>query len=237
MFEQSVLSLAVGIRGPHPIPKPRQVQHTFSRIFSVKAGMRIVEVESRLEADALYMAEGNPDVVALCEQPMRIPLPVKNQPYITLDLGTTLTNGREILYEIKPESKLSLQPDGRRLPPNWPLIERWCEQHGFGCQVMTDTEIGKNAMLIRNWRILLPFVRLAKEQPNPTLTEKILATVEAHGVLRFGEITEYIPRTQSQELYSAQALLLHQGYLSGALKTEPFTLHTKISGADDASAT
>ncbi len=199
VLNEAVLANAAGIRGPHPIPKARQRKNTFCRIFSVKAGMRIVQTESVLEADAIYYAEGNPDVVSLCEQPMRIPLPVERSPYITLDLSLLLRDGREVLYEIKPDSKLDADANGRRVPPNWPLIENWCSYHGFSFAVLTDIELEKHKQRIRNWRTLLPFVRFAHERPNPSLERQLLDTLEVHGSLSLSSLVEYVSVTPRQE--------------------------------------
>jgi hypothetical protein len=54
---------AKGTRGPHSIGKTRQVRNRFHRIYSVKAGNRVVIAESRLEADAIFWAESQPSIV------------------------------------------------------------------------------------------------------------------------------------------------------------------------------
>lgn len=228
MLNVTVLANAVGIRGPHPIPKTRQRKNTHCRIFSIKAGMRIVHTESILEADAIYYAEGDPEIISLCEQPMRIPLPVERSPYITLDLGVLLKDGREILYEIKPDTQLDVDPTGRRVPPNWPLIERWCSYHGFKSAVLTDIELEKQKQRIRNWRKLLPFVRIAHENPNAGVEKQLLDTLEAHGPLSLVALTEYIASTPRQDIFAAQANLLHGGNIRASLDTEPLTIHTKM---------
>ncbi len=222
-LNDTVLANATGIRGPHSIPIERERKNTFCRIYSVKAGGRIVLTETVLEADAIYFAEGDPDVVSLCEQPMRIPIPVERSPYITLDLGLRRKSGREVFYEIKSESQLNTRPDGRRTPADWPLIEAWCAYHGFNCGVLTDIELSKHKQRIRNWRSLLPFVRIARERPNPTLEQQILDALEAHGPQRFGAMVDFLPPTPAQDVCAAQANLLHRGDVWAALDTEPLT--------------
>lgn len=230
-MNETVLANAAGIRGPHPIPKARQLKNTFCRIFSIKAGNRIVQTESVLEADAIYYAESNPDVASLCEQPMRIPIPVERSPYITLDLGLQMKDGREVLYEITSDSMLEADVNGRRIPPNWPLIESWCRYHGFSCAVLTDIELAKHKQLIRNWRTLLPFVRIAHEHPNPGLEKQLLEALEINGPLSLSAMVEYVPLTPGQEIYAAQANLLHRGDAQASLDSERLTNHTRMQRA------
>lgn len=231
---ERVLANAKPIRGPHSIPHPRQVKNTFCRIFSIKAGMRIVQTESLLEADAIYWAESQPAIVSLCEQPIRIPIPVEKHSYITLDLGLKNQNGLETFYEIKPDAKLTELSDGSRRPPHWSLIESWCKHHGFASDVLTDIELNKAKRRIQNWRLLLPFVRIAKEFQNPTVETQVMEAVEVHSALCFGEIHRYVPNSDAQSVYAAIAHLLHRGRLDADLDSAPLTQHTKIKGVDHA---
>ncbi len=68
-------------RGPIPIPRGRQISQNMFRIMSVKAGMRIVECESKLEADWIYAYEADPTVTWLCEQPLRLDTPIGKKPW------------------------------------------------------------------------------------------------------------------------------------------------------------
>lgn len=208
---------AEGERGPHPIPKHRQVSNPFHRIFSIKAGMRIVLAESGQEADAIYWAESNPDVVALCEQPYRIHEPFHGKPYYTFDLGLTFRNGREVFYEVKPTSQLVKGPDERALPRDWKYIEDWCEHNGKHCDVITDKQLKADYTLIENWRYLLPFVRIAKENPNPLLEAELIKICSNETSLLFLDLAESVPAENASFVQAAVANLLHKGLLEADL--------------------
>lgn len=207
----------VGERGPHTIPRGRQVRNKFYRIFSVKAGMRVVHAESGLEAEAIYRAEADPEVVSLCEQPYRILEPFDGQPYYTFDLGLTFRDGREVFYEVKPVSRLIKDFDGRELPKDWKYVEDWCEKNGKHCDVITDEQLKTDYTLIENWRYLLPFVRIAKENPNPLLEAELLKVCSNETPILFLDLCESVPAENASFVQAAVAHLLHQGLLEADL--------------------
>ena len=133
---------AIGSRGPHPVPRARQISRPFHRLFSVKAGMRPVACDAALVADAVLMTEGDPEVRSLCERPLRIEGPIGNEPYVTFDLGLTTRTGVETLYRVVPEALLAPGTDGRRLPAHWTAVEPWCAEHGHRCDVLTAMALG-----------------------------------------------------------------------------------------------
>lgn len=230
-----VIANARPILGPHNIPRKRQVSNTFCRIFSIKAGMRIVEVESLLEANAIYYAEGTPDVLELCEQPVRIPIPVERKPYITLDLGVHRTDGSQVLYEIKPETRLTTTPEGMIEPENWALISRWCRHHGYQCEVLTSKTLNANKLLIRNWRLLLPFVRIAKENANPSLDDRILSIINTHESIALTHIVDHLPSTVTQqEVMASVSNILHSDRAVCDLNKELVSMHTRIEKKENA---
>lgn len=204
---------ATGERGPHLIPRHRQVANPCHRVHSVKAGNRILVTESGQEADAVYRAEGNPDVISICEQPYRIHEPFGSGPYYTFDLGFTYRDGREVLYEVKPVSQFVEGPDGRMLPKDWHYIEDWCRLNGKECGVITDEDLTTDYRLTENWRYLLPFVRIAKEHPNPLLEAEILKICRDAKSILFLELVESVPAENASYVQAAVAHLLHQGLL------------------------
>ncbi len=165
---------ATFIRGPHQIPPKRQVANEFHRIFSIKAGMRIVCVESPLEADAIYWAESIPEIVELCEQPLRIQTPIGNKPYYTFDLSVKYKSSDELFFEIKPESSLIRNKEGELEPAHWNSIESICKANFYKCKVLTDKDINKKEQEIANWRRLLPYARFAYENPHPDLVVVVI---------------------------------------------------------------
>ena len=211
--------------GPHPIPRRRQVANQFHRIFSIKAGMRVVSCESPLEADAVIFAEARPEVVSLCEQPLRIQAPVKNRPYYTFDLRLSFRDGTSILYEIKQSSRLEallLQPS------YWSLVQAWCKANGERCAVLTEQEFEAETQRIENWRTLLPFAVRAYESPDPELEESLLCLITRASVFSFAGIFARERHASEEALTAHLAKLLHQGKFTADLSTAPVSPATEL---------
>ena len=222
--------------GPHPIPKPRQIANEFHRIFCPKAGMRLVECESPLEADAVIWGEGRPDVTAICEQPLRIHGAIGNKPYHTLDLRFDFSDGTSTYYEVKPEAHLKIQDDGEPTPANWPVIRSWFLANGKRCDVITDETLRRDAQFIENWRTLLPFAIQSYEAPDPALEKAIVAILMNSRASSFAGVHERMPNIPSDELTGHIAKLLHQGRLRAQLHRSPVSPSSELFVCGDQNA-
>ena len=223
---------ATGERGPHVPPRTVRIARRFHRLFSVKAGLRTVAVAGRFAADAVVRAEGDPDVLSLCEQPMRVLAPFGRSPHFTFDLGLVRREGAgaggETLTVVAAAAELETGPDGVQAPPHWSTLHAWCERHGHHCAFVTDLEIDADRMLIRNWRALLGFVRLAREAPEPDLERRVHDTVREAPGLTLALLARHVARADEQALAAAVANLLHRGVLDAALAARPFTPHAPL---------
>ena len=233
---------ASGERGPHVPPRTVRIARRFHRLFSVKAGLRTVAVAGRLAADAVVRAEGDPDVVSLCEQPMRVLAPFGQGPHFTFDLGLVRREGTgtgtgagagagaggETLTVVAAAAGLETGPDGVQAPPHWSTLRAWCQRHGHRCAFVTDLEIDADRMPIRNWRALLGFVRLAREAPEPDLERRVHDTVRETPGLTLALLSRHVARADEQTLAAAVANLPHRGALDAELAARPFTPHAPL---------
>ena len=215
-------SQSLAERGPHQIPAKRERSNQFHRIFSVKAGMRIVVAESPLEAHAIFWAEGEPSIATLCEQALRIHGPYGNRKHVTLDLSVCRKNDRETFYEIKPDASLVEHEDGRLLPTNWEYIEAWSIANGYDIQVMTSSWLSDFKIRIRNWTALLGFVRYFRINYDPNLEHEVYASIANSPGLSVHGLAEQLDRTTEHRITACVASLLHQGRLTGQLDEKPF---------------
>lgn len=222
--------------GPHPIPKSRQIANEFHRIFSIKAGMRLVECESPLEADAVIWGEARPQVTSICEQPLRIHGAIGNKPHHTLDLKFGFDDNTTTYYEVKPESHLKIQDDGEPTPANWPVIRSWFLANGKDCDVITDETMRRDTQLIENWRTLLPFAIRSYEAPDPSLEKAVIALLMSNSVSTFASVHERMPDIPSEELTGHLAKLLHQGRLTANLRRSPVSPMTELRPVGDDNA-
>ena len=216
-------------RGPFPIPPRRKVANEFHRIFSIKAGMRTVCVESSLEADAIYWAESNPKISSLCEQPLRIHAPIGNKPFFTFDLSIRWDSGAEVFYEIKPESSLEKSATGDLVPKNWESVEEICKQNSYICQVLTDRQINKISTEISNWHRLLPFARAAYQSEDPKFDALILSLLKSAGKSTIYQIISQLPDINKQQTINHIAKLIHQGRLLANLNEARLTGMTVLN--------
>lgn len=214
--------------GPHPIPRRRQISNQFHRLHSIKAGHRVVSCESPLEADAVIWAESNPDVVAICEQPLRIEEPLRAKPSYTFDIGLRFRNGQEWFYEVKPFSSLAVSPDGRLLPVDWPLIEAWCAANGFRCDVITDETLRPFIQCIDNWRALLPFAATAYADSDPVFEASLLTHITSSDVTTLAAVDMAEGAAGSEHVTAHLAKLLHEGRVSSDINSKPLSPQTKL---------
>ncbi len=221
-------SMATCIRGPHSIPRSRQTKNQFHRLFSIKAGNRLVMAESGLEADAIIWAESQVDIVSLCEQPIRIMGVIEKKPYYTFDLGVRMNSGEEVLYEIKPTHQLVESDNGNALPRNWDYISAWCGKNGYTCKVITDTFLQENEMLISNWRTLIGFVRIAESMSDKKLSEKVLDIITHAPEITVASIDDCLSNHDTQYVIATIAGLMHKGQVTGGLDTTAFDWRTEL---------
>lgn len=199
--------------GPIPISRNRLRANQAHRLFSIKAGMRITTVESPLEADAIYWAESNPDIISLCEQPLRVHKQIGNKPYFTFDLSIKLQSGREVLYEIKPESSLVLTDTGRLIPKNWEEVEAWALDNGYLVDLLTENNINCNREVIANWRRLLPFVQSAYKYPDKIFENQLLDLFKNINKVKLLYVFKQFSQHNWQSTLSFVGKLIHQGKL------------------------
>jgi len=198
------------------------------RLYSAKAN-RVVMCRGQLKADAVMMAEGDPDIATLCETPVRVMAPIGTMQHFTFDLATVRhADSRETLYSVRWESQLVQTGDGRGVPLHWNAVEAWCGRNAIACRFLTDRDIGAAKTRVRNWRALLPLVRTAIQLPDPQLTDEIKELFEGPAMYSFAELPDQFPRYREPMLEPIAARLLHIGYLDGALDDSDFSRHTRI---------
>ena len=215
--------------GPIPVSRAHRVGRQFHRMVSVKAGPRTVMCLGALAADAVMMAEGDLDVVGLCDRPLRLHGPIGVRSHITLDLSVTYRSGRRVHYAVHREGGLLPGADGRQLPRDWIAIERLASDHGHEISVLTDVEIERHRQRISNWRRLLPFVLMAHQQPNPGVMDEIQEILKERVDVTLEELPHLIAPVGEPYVLPAIARLLHEGACDANLDKHKFTNARPIS--------
>ena len=220
---------SAGERGPHPIPRRRQVCQQFHRIFSIKAGNRIICAETQLKADAIFWAESQPEITSLCEQPLRIHGSLGTAPHFTFDLAVVYRLGGEVHYLVSPESRSTPSSDGRCMPPHWEMIETWCAANGHHCAVLSDRQLDAQRMLISNWRKLLGFVRIGRESNDQALSLDVLQLLSDQPGHSIHSLIGHLATRADLSITAVCADLLHAGKIDAQLDRTIFTRQTPLS--------
>ncbi|MEM6819698.1 MAG: hypothetical protein AAF578_13020 [Pseudomonadota bacterium] len=209
--------------GPIPIPRNRQIAQDIFRIYSIKAGMRVVTCESGLEALAIYDAEANPNITWLCEQPLQLNQPIGKRPQYTFDLALQYDVGDPVHLEIKPSTRLVQSANGQKAPPYWDKLKPVCENWGFNIDFRTELDYALRSQLITNWRTLLPFASVAYRDPDEELETRILNLSSRRTGVSIRQVCAAEPDQDSNTVIASIARLLHQGRLSAPLNEERVT--------------
>ena len=219
----------------HPIPKRRQVKSNFFWTWSLKAGGRLVGLESELEFRAFHYLSAKRNVCEIAEQPVQIPHLFSAGHRYTFDVGTRLSNGEECLFEIKPDSQLEMLADGSFAPRYWEEIKTWCKAAGRNCDFLTDRDLDPHALLIDNWITMMPYVREAHEYPElEILAELVQLSTNPEGVT-LANAAAAIESASTQTVVAQAAWLIHEGELSADLDNELFDgdLVVRTGGVDE----
>lgn len=210
---------------PKHFEKKRQRVNNYFAAFSCKAG-RVMSFYSEPEYDHWALAEINPDVIAVCEEPLKIELPpTKQNPdkgYV-IDFWARYSDGREEFIEVKPEAALVEDSQGRRAPANWDAVEKWMTQYKKQCRFITDTEIYANTLHVQNARRITCLAAQAYELRNSNgLIDKIMEVLVRQTELKLFELELAVPDEDPSQVRSLTGLLIIQGRVSSPVTTKIF---------------
>lgn len=154
---------------------------------------RMVDYESLIERDFLYLLDFEPEVTWFMEQPLTITYTdqAKTRTY-TPDFHI-ISNSRNILVECKPQQFVGKASNQLKFA----TAEQWCFARGWTFQIVTDEQLHANYRL-RNIRYLTQFARynIALEIKNRIHT--FLSTTPVPSTI--AEITAHLAPEASQSL-------------------------------------
>lgn len=214
--------------GPIPIPRRRQIAQNLFRFRSIKAGMRTVTCESKLEADYFYALEGDPRITWFCEQGFRIDQAIGKKPFYTLDAAVRTRNGDAYLCEVKHSSSLVSAVDGIPRPPNWHSVEAACFQFGYNVRFVTEKDLVDQKLRIANWRVLLPHALIACGDPDVRLAERLLGIADHGAGIRIADACAAQKDVDDAVVVAHIAMLLHAGDLRAPLNDARVSLGTVV---------
>ena len=99
---------------------------------------RMVQFESTLERDLIYLLDYDRQVAAFEEQPLQIVYPHEGKMLsYTPDFQVVFTSGETMLLECKPDCFLHTEENQRKFS----AAQAWCAARGWSFQVVTDAQL------------------------------------------------------------------------------------------------
>lgn len=137
---------------------------------SLKLG-RMVDYESLIERDFIYLLEYEQDVTWYTEQPLTIPYRHQDKDLAYTPDFYVVRSGRNVVVECKPE-KFADSEENR---PKFDAARAWCADNGCAFRVVTDAHL-RSGYRLQNVKFLVQFARYRIEQEMQDRIRAFLAT-------------------------------------------------------------
>jgi hypothetical protein len=178
--------------------------------FKVK---REVNFFSDLEYENWLFVETDPEIIAFCEQPLKIQQVVNGEFRQSIfDMWVKKSNGQEEFREIKYSS--CLQPGNPKYDKTMRQIttqKEWCIANNFSHTVVTEKELRKNRVLLENKRMMVPYFREFHNCKEEEL--ELVLSIVCSGVKKIGEIIRILVNIPSNKVFTCLMYLIYEGKL------------------------
>jgi hypothetical protein len=171
---------------------------------------------SYLEFRHMLWREIDSTVLSLCERPLKIDSYVEGEHLKFLfDAWTRSKSGEERFIKVNREAVLT---DG--MPPNWTLVQRWCQAQGLTCDWVTDKHLAQHQVLLDNWEQALPYVGLAVRNPDPLLCDDLRGLFSRQSHLTLSSIPGFLLSHDPDRVVAEVIRLLYEGELQADLVSQ-----------------
>lgn len=145
-----------------PIQMPRNTKYgsNYWNATSRKINRR-VEFFSDLEYDHWILVESNPAITSFCEQPLKIKHLYKGEIVtFVFDMWLLFSDGTEKFIEVKYERDLDPNnPKSIKTIRQTSAQEDWCYKNNKPYEIMTDSKIRSNPLLLSNLKQIVSYSR------------------------------------------------------------------------------
>lgn len=214
------------IRFKKPVWDPRRGSYgnNLWQAFSQKLGRR-VKSYSDLEFNHYILVESNPDIVSFCEQPVKVLGRVDEKDCASfMDMWILWRDGSEEFREVKYAKDL----DKPRVIRQIEIQKSWCERNGFRHSIITEKEIYKNHVLLRNWKLILSQMATSRDLDLRKIEKQVYQFVSITGKATVEEVLAYFADVQPTYIQTAIFRLIHNGCLNAPLSEVELTNKIKI---------
>lgn len=188
----------------------------------------VIQFESYLEKQFLFLLQYDSNVVSIGDQPVKIKYSKKgNDHFYTPDFRVKYKNGIEVLFEVKYQS--DLEKNSRKYAAQFKAARRHAASEGSLFRIITDKEI--NGQYKKNVDFLITF---RNSSADFDLQNKMLSIIREKGTTNFMEVMKAITGdpTLQRALIRPFWVLLWNHVITANL-FEPLTLNSKVWLADE----
>lgn len=185
---------------------------------------RDVHFYSSLERDHGVIVEADPTVAWFCEQPLRINIKLDGRDRESvMDMLIQFTDGRTEYREVKYASDVQRVDDGSRVARQLAAQREWAFVTANDYKIVTDEEIRRNAVFLRNWKQILAYLATYASYDLAEIETQLLAAFDIEPSWSLRDLERYIARPDRQTVKAAIFRLIHGGLCTAPLDVYPLT--------------
>jgi len=197
--------------------------NNFWQMYSRKLD-RDVHFYSNLERDHGVIIEADPNVAWFCEQPLRINIKLDGRDHETvIDMLIQFTDGRKEYREVKYASDVQRVADHSRVARQLAAQREWAFVTANDYKIVTDQEIRRNAVFLRNWKQILAYLATYASCDLAEIENQILAAFDVEPSWSLRDLERHVARPERQTVKAAIFRLIHGGLCTAPLDVCPLT--------------
>ena len=197
--------------------------NNFWQMYSWKLD-RDVHFYSNLERDHGVIMEADPNVAWFCEQPLRINIKLDGRDHKTvIDMLVHFSNGRKEYREVKYVRDLQRVEDHSRVARQLAAQQDWAIVTANEYKIVTEHEIRRNAVFIRNWKQILAYLATYASYDLAEIEDQILAAFDDGHSWSLGCLQRHMSPLKPQTVTAAIFRLIHGGLCTAPLDVCPLT--------------
>lgn len=191
---------------------------------SIKMG-RMINFESLIERDFIYLLDFEPGVEQFCEQPMTIEYHYEGKKRRYTPDFHVVHSGQDLLFECKPKRMVD-DPENQL---KFEAARRWCSEQGWTFGLVTDERLTAN-FRVENVKLLTRFARYVVDAEVKGQIFAFLSS--ATGPIRIAEVMRTLDPETPQRLTIPilHMAFHHEVYIS--LNDERITVDSAIALSD-----
>ena len=165
--------------------------------------------------------EEDQDVLAWCEQPLKIPRIRKDGTAYVLDYWAYRRRGTQEYGEVKAESYMVEGDDNQLEPADWPAVLKHVERLGAKPVVISDAFLDDMSYLLANWEHVIGHIARAYFHDDRGLRDSIMNLIVKRPPITLGEIESYHASSWGNDVHAQTFRLYQEGLVTAPLHDQP----------------